>query len=94
MDAISHRHNVSVYFHDIGLAGVDEMETKGWKMFTLAGTMKYLGHENVNNNFYKYLYGFHFNKWVGQTYYISHLAKFRDQLSDRIEALVTHACGS
>ena len=48
MDKASHRRSRRVYFHDIGLAGVDEMENKHWKMLTLTGVMKYLGHENVS----------------------------------------------
>ena len=50
MHVQSYRRSRGVHFHNIGLAGVNEMENKGgWKMLTLAGAMKYLGHEDVIN---------------------------------------------
>ena len=55
----SYRRSANVHFHDIGLAGMNEMKTLGWKMLTLAGTMKYLGHENVRGlmrSLYKFRY--------------------------------------
>ena len=48
MHTQSYRRSTGVHFHNIGLSGVNEMETtRGWKMLTLAGAMKYLGHEDV-----------------------------------------------
>ena len=46
----SHRRSDRVYFHRIGLAGIDEMNTENWKMLTLSSLMKYLGHENVSGH--------------------------------------------
>ena len=62
----SYRRNRGVHFHNIGLSGVNEMETKGWKMLTLAGAMKYLGHEGVINTFshHNCVYEFRFDKYV------------------------------
>ena len=51
MGIASHLRSKNVHFHDIGLGGIDEMDSrraKRWKMLTLGGAMKYLGHENVS----------------------------------------------
>ena len=48
MHKSSYERSDRVYFHDIGLAGMDELQTNQWKMLTLEGAMKYLHHENVS----------------------------------------------
>ena len=50
MKKASYKRSAYVYFHDIGLGGMDEMDTKQWKMLSLDGVIKYLGHENVSHD--------------------------------------------
>ena len=45
---VDHRRSERVYFHAIGLAGVDDMKSPRWRMLSLEGIMKLLGHKNVS----------------------------------------------
>ena len=44
----AHRRSDRVFFHDIGITGVDDMNSVRWKSLTLGGIMEYLGHRNVS----------------------------------------------
>ena len=50
MEIGDHRRSERVYFHEIALAGVEDVNSPYWKRLSLGGIMKYLGHENVSSS--------------------------------------------